>query len=107
MQKHVNVDLVKSFPMNICLQNLASIQKRASPVKFVHLAEKSGKGSISNLSTKVPPTVLKTREDPRRANLLAQSKGFLQTSGPYFLRGKGSQRAPVVKGKALYDVVPS
>jgi hypothetical protein len=55
----------------------------------------------------VPPTVLKTREDPRRANLLAQSKGFLQTSGPYFLRGKGSQRAPVVKGKALYDVVPS
>ena len=54
MQKHVNlVDLVKSFPTNIYLQNLASIQKRASPVKFAHLAEKSGKGSISNLSTKV------------------------------------------------------
>ena len=54
MQKHVNlVDLVKSFPTNIYLQNLASIQKRTSPVKFVHLAEKSGKGSISNLSTKV------------------------------------------------------
>ena len=53
MQKHVNlVDLVKSFPTNICLQNLASIQKRTSPVKFAHLAEKSGKGSISNLSTK-------------------------------------------------------
>ena len=53
MQKHVNlVDLVKSFPTNIYLQNLASIQKRASPVKFAHLAEKSGKGSISNLSTK-------------------------------------------------------
>ena len=53
MQKHVNlVDLVKSFPTNIYLQNLASIQKRTSPVKFVHLAEKSGKGSISNLSTK-------------------------------------------------------
>ena len=53
MQKHVNlVDLVKSFPTHILLQNLASIQKRASPVKFAHLAEKSGKGSISNLSTK-------------------------------------------------------
>ena len=54
MQKHVNlVDLVKSFPTNIYLQNLASIQKRTSPVKFAHLAQKSGKGSISNLSTKV------------------------------------------------------
>ena len=54
MQKHVNlVDLVKSFPTNIYLKNLASIQKRTSPVKFAHLAEKSGKGSISNLSTKV------------------------------------------------------
>ena len=54
MQKHVNlVDLVKSFPTNIFLQKLASMQKRTSPVKFAHLAEKSGKGSISNLSTKV------------------------------------------------------
>ena len=53
MQKHVNlVDLVKSFPTNIYLQNLASIQKRTSPVKFAHLAEKSEKGSIPNLSTK-------------------------------------------------------
>ena len=55
MQKHVNlIDLVKSFPTNIYLQNLASIQRRTSPVKFAHFAEKSGKGSISNLSTKVP-----------------------------------------------------
>ena len=54
MQKHVDlVDLVKSFPTNIYLQNLASIQKRTSPVKFANLTEKSGKGSISNLSTKV------------------------------------------------------
>ena len=54
MPKHVNlVDLVKSFPTNIFLQNLESIQKRTSPIKFAHLAEKSGKGSISNLSTKV------------------------------------------------------
>ena len=53
MQKHVNlVDHVKSFPTNILLQNLASIQKRTSPVKFAHLAEKSGNGSTSNLSTK-------------------------------------------------------
>ena len=53
MQKHVNlVDPVKSFPTNIFLQNLASIQKRTSPIKFAHLAEKSEKGSISNLSTK-------------------------------------------------------
>ena len=55
-QKHVNlVDLVKSFPTSIYLQNLASIQKRTSPAKFAHLAENSGKGSISNLSTKAPP----------------------------------------------------
>ena len=53
MQKHVNLlDLVKSSPTNILLQNLASIQKRTSPFKFAHLAEKSEKGSISNLSTK-------------------------------------------------------
>ena len=53
MQKHVNlVDLVKSFPTNIYLQNLASIRRRTSPVKFAHLAEKSEKSSISNLSTK-------------------------------------------------------
>ena len=51
MQKHVNlVDLVKSFPTNIYLQNLASIQKRTSPLKFAHLAEKSEKGSTSNLT---------------------------------------------------------
>ena len=54
MQKYVNlVDLVKSFPTNIYLQNLASIQKITCPIKFDHLAEKSEKGSISNLSTKV------------------------------------------------------
>ena len=54
MQKHVNlVDLVKSFPTNIYLQNLASIQKITSPRKFAHLAEKSENDSISNLSTKV------------------------------------------------------
>ena len=54
MQKHANlVDLVKSFPTNIFLQILASIQKRTSPMKFAHLAEQSENGSISNISTKV------------------------------------------------------
>ena len=58
MQKHVNlVDLVKSFPTNILLQNLASIQKRTSPIKFAYLAEKSEKGSISNLSTKLDTSI--------------------------------------------------
>jgi hypothetical protein len=56
VQKHVNlVDLVKSFPTNIYLQKSASIQPRTSPIKFAHLVEKSEKGSISNLSTKVSP----------------------------------------------------
>ena len=56
MQKHANlVDLVKSFPTNILLQNLASIQKRTSPIKFAYFAEKSEKGSISDFSTKVWP----------------------------------------------------
>ena len=75
MQKHVNlVDLVKSFSTNIFLQNLASIQKRTSPIKFAHLAENSEKGSIANLSTKEatrdqlrapsPPRAL-TRNPPR------------------------------------------
>ena len=60
MQKYVRrinvnfVDLVKSFRLNIFLQNLAPMQKRTSPIKFAHLAEKSEKGSISNLSIKVP-----------------------------------------------------
>ena len=35
MQKHVNLaDLVKSFPTNIYLQNLSSIQPRTSRSKF-------------------------------------------------------------------------
>ena len=67
MQKHVNlVDLVKSFPTNIFLQNLASIQKRTSPIKLAHLAEKSENGSISNLST----TTHTSREIYPRTQLL-------------------------------------
>ena len=53
MQKHVNlVDLVKGFPTNIFLQNLASIQPKTILIKFDHLDEKSEQCSISNLSTK-------------------------------------------------------
>ena len=67
MQKHVNlVDLVKSFPTNTYLQNLASIQKRTSPVKFAHLAEKSEEGSMSNLSTKVGGVLLSPAEEQPR-----------------------------------------
>ena len=79
MQKRVNlVDLVKSFPTNIYLQNLASIQKRTSFVKFAHLAEKSGKGSISTLSTKVWPRVVlqviwEPLEPPQRFVLLGEA----------------------------------
>ena len=72
MQKHVNlVDLVKSFPTNIYLQNLASIQKRTSPVKFAHLAEKLGKSSISNLSTKASAARRPTADCPRRRRAAA------------------------------------
>ena len=92
VQKHVNlVDLVKSFPTNIYLQNLASIQKRTSPVKFAHLAEKSGKGSISNLSTKVAP---------HREDLWAQLPRERRREGPEWLgsgvhrRGGEDQRSP-------------
>ena len=76
MQKHVNlVDLVKSFPTNIYLQKLASVQKKTSSVKFAHLAEKSGKGSISNLSTKVSTPNLADAVD---AELEADIPGLVQ-----------------------------
>ena len=85
MQKHVNlVDLVKSFPTNIYLQNLASIQKRTSPIKFAHLVEKSGNGSISNLSTKVTTTHmgLGTYSSKPMKNLTDEELiGFLKKSG--------------------------
>ena len=66
VQKHVNhVDLVKSFPTSIFLQNLASIQKIKSPVKFAHLAEESANGSLSNLSTKVFRPGVRITASPR------------------------------------------
>ena len=74
MPKHVNlVDLVKSFPTNIYLQNLASIQKRTSPIEFAHLAEKSENGSVSNLSTKAP----KATSPPPNAAPSAPKQSFL------------------------------
>ena len=47
------VDLEKCCKMNIWLQKSALIQKRTSLRKFDHLAEKSEKDSIANLSTKL------------------------------------------------------
>ena len=81
MQKHVNlVDLVKSFPTNIYLQNLASIQKRTSPLKFAHLAEKSGKGSISNLSTKAKTAALFVLRERPAVALIIASRALVDTS---------------------------
>ena len=54
------------------MQNLASIQKRTSPIKFAYLAEKSEKGSISNLSTKVGLRILYRALDLRTAYTRAQ-----------------------------------
>ena len=82
MQKHVNlVDLVKSFPTNIYLQNLASIEKRTSPVRFAHLAEKPGKGSISNLSTKVQDA---REEGAHGREASARIRGAGRGRGPAF-----------------------
>ena len=100
MQKHVNlVDLVKSFPTNIFLQNLASIQKRMSPVKFAHLAEKSGKGSISNLSTKVLPLPLApVRETLRQID--PESVRAVTMAG-HLTQGAPGQGGPNVRGVVL------
>ena len=96
MQKHVNlVDLVKSFPTNIFLQNLASIQKRRSPLKFAHFAEKSENGSTSNLSTKV--------SSPVAPSSLA---GALRCGGGFIIAQAATQRAhqrklqPARKGRS-------
>ena len=75
MQKHVNlVDLVTSFPANIFLQNLASIQKRTSPIQFAHLAEESENGSISNLSTKVAAEAGRAAPDVRTPSRMADAR---------------------------------
>ena len=94
MQKHVNlVDLVKSFPTNIYLQNLASIQKRTSPIKFAHLAEKSEKGSISNLSTKA--AAAEPAPETRRADRGSQKgrAGSLRAASRRSARKRPRQRA--------------
>ena len=104
MQKHVNlVDLVKSFPTNILLQNLASIQKRTSPAKSDNLTEKSKKGSISNLSTKVE----RRRLLPQRVRRLAPRQllhdqgggrghaGGRILHGSYFLRLRDCLAGPL------------
>ena len=109
MQKHVNlVDLVKSFPTNIFLQDLASIQKRTSPIKFAHLAEKSEKGSTSNLSTKAARGSASswtgsTRTPPatrRRSRTTSRSRSA-RPSGRRLTTGSARRswpRAPELKG---------
>ena len=54
---------------------MASIKRRTSPIKFAHFAEKSGKGSISNLSTKV------TTGSPveKVVELIKELKGKIET----------------------------
>ena len=95
MQKHVNlVDLVKSFPTNINLQNLASIQKRTSPVKFAHLAEKSENGSISNPSTKASSAP--RRPAPRRALLRAGTSPGAPAAASRWPGGCRSVRRPTM-----------
>ena len=101
MQKHVNlVDLVKSFPTNIFLQNLASIQKRTSPIKFAHLAEKSENGSISNLSTKVEG------QRPRRDREEGPARDLLRRPGLRD-RGDGLLRALPEAGAPLRGDLPA
>ena len=86
MQKHVNlVDLVKSCPTNIFLQNLASIQRRTSPIQFAQFAEKSEKGSISNLSTKADPAPGERLRAPApQPRALGRLRGGLRPPGGLF-----------------------
>ena len=107
MQKHVNlVGLVKSFPTNIFLQNLASIQKRASLINFAHLAEKSEKGSILNLSTKARATF--TRADQAREieeRLRAKQKELREQQKQQQKQQKGGQTSAIeARARAIEDL---
>ena len=92
MQKHVNlIELVKSFPTNIYLQNLASIQKRTSPLKFAHLAEKSEIGSRTPLQLRcarapAPPMPTPPRPALSTANLICGVSRF-SSLGPEEISG--------------------
>ena len=89
MLKHVNlVDLVKSFPTNMYLQNLASIQKRTSALKFAHLAEKSANGSVPNLSTKAK-SMAKYTTEPSYSSLHYTGNRADLKSGPKGVRSGG------------------
>ena len=60
MQKHVNiVDLYKSFPTNVYLQNLASMQPRTSHVKFARPPR------TDLLLLQIPQVALHARESNR------------------------------------------
>ena len=68
VQRNANlVDLEKCCKLRLLSISEVSIQKRTSPLKFAHLAEKSENGSVSNLSTKVHAVLLLRGGRGRRA----------------------------------------
>ena len=90
MQKDVNlVDLIKSFPTNILLQNLASIQKRTSPIKFDHLAENQSRVRYRNFQIRS----FAPAAPAMRASLVALAAAFLE----------GQPAKPVVE---RFDIEP-
>ena len=58
------VDLGESFPAHICLQNLASMQPRTSPIKFARSAGHAAVRSACRRCT--PATRPQARRAPRR-----------------------------------------
>ena len=96
MQKYVHpVDLVKSFPTSIFLQILASIQKRTSPIKFNHLAEKSDKDSTSNLFNQAPDD----------AGAPVGVAVCVEVAGPRLTPNETPQRRAVLRDSALLCAV--
>ena len=60
------MDLGESFPTHIYLQNLASIQPRTSPVKFVRSPRTDPPGGVRNADA---PDELGLRDDPSLSRL--------------------------------------
>ena len=74
------MDLGERFPKNIYLQNLASIQPRTSPNKFVSSSSRefefkfeTVKFRTSYLQPNIPSTALK-REDPNKVTVRNHSQ---------------------------------
>ena len=84
------VDLDESFQTHIYLQNLASIQPRTSPVKFAHLAEKSGK------SLKVRYRTFQLRSSPR---FVEEPKTIKEDAAPANVHAPVIEHAEQVAGR--------